>query len=225
MRLNLEHAKTPWWVRLGVPLAVWSMSREIKTLYLTFDDGPTPGVTERVLDLLDAYSAKATFFCLGRQAVRYPHLLRKILAAGHSIGNHGHRHLNGWQTSPDRYTADVSEAAQVLHAECGFRSRLFRPPFGRLRWDVMLRLSQDYKIVMWDSLSMDYRPELHAEQVTQNVVSSADAGSIILWHDSELAAAHLWTSLPKVLQHFSAAGFNFSGIADGRPNQFVLPPD
>ena len=201
------------------------MPREIKTLYLTFDDGPTPGVTERVLDLLDEYSAKATFFCLGQQTVRFPQLLRKILAAGHSIGNHGHRHLNDWQTSPNHYMADVSEAAQVLHAECGFRSRLFRPPFGRLRWDVMLRLYRDYKIVMWDSLSMDYRPDLHSEQVTRNVVSSADSGSIILWHDSELAAAHLWTSLPKVLQHFSAAGFNFSGIADGRPNQFVLPPD
>jgi hypothetical protein len=108
--------------------------------------------------------------CLRKKSVFRPllarrfHLLRKILAAGHSIGNHGHRHLNGWQTSPDRYMADVSEAAQVLHAECGFRSRLFRPPFGRLLWDVMLRLSRDDKIVMWDSLSMDYRPELHASK-------------------------------------------------------------
>ncbi len=219
LRINFEHAKTPWWIRLGIPLAVWRMPRVSRTLYLTFDDGPTPGVTDRVLRLLSEYGAEATFFCQGQQAERYPQLLERILAAGHSIGNHGSRHLNGWQTSRRSYLADIAEAAEILHSRCGFRTRLFRPPYGRLRWDVMFQLYPDYRIVMWDSLSMDYRPELASELVTRNVVSSAGPGSIILWHDSKLAAPHLWEALPQVLQHFSEAGFKFAKLVDGRPGQ------
>jgi peptidoglycan-N-acetylglucosamine deacetylase len=225
LRINLEQAKTPWWIRLGIPLAVWQMPPEERTLYLTFDDGPTPGVTDRVLDVLSEHGAQATFFCLGEQATRYPELVQRILAAGHSIGNHGNRHLNGWQTSTLHYLADVFESAQILHAQAGFRTELFRPPFGRLRWDAMLQLSGSYRIVMWDSLSMDYRGDISSAQVTQNVVSSAGCGSIVLWHDSELAAPRMLECLPRVLRHFSAEGFKFARIADGRTRQSVRLPN
>jgi peptidoglycan/xylan/chitin deacetylase (PgdA/CDA1 family) len=198
------------------------MPTEVRRLYLTFDDGPAPGVTEPVLDVLASFGAQATFFCLGQQAARYPKLVQRILAAGHSLGNHGHRHLNGWQTSTVRYVADICESAQILHAQSGFRSRLFRPPFGRLRWDAMWQLSRSYTIVMWDSLSMDYRGDISSAQVTQNVISSATCGSIVLWHDSELAACRMLECLPQVLQHFSAEGFSFDRLADGRTSQSGL---
>jgi len=180
MRISLEHPKTPWWMRFGIPLAIWQMLAEELTWYLTFDDGPTPGVTDTVLEVLNDYDAQATFFCLGQQVARYPALFQQVLAAGHSIGNHGNRHLNGWQTSTPRYLADVSEAAQILHAQSGFRRRKFRPPFGRLRWDAMLRLSRSNTIVMWDSMSMDYSGDQSLDQVTPNVVASAGCGSIVL---------------------------------------------
>lgn len=211
-------------MRFGIPLAVWQMSRKERTLYLTFDDGPTPGVTDHVLEVLNDYEAQATFFCIGQQVARYPALFQKVLAAGHAIGNHGNRHLNGWQTSTLQYLADVSEAAQILHAQSGFRTRLFRPPFGRLRWDAMLRLARSNTIVMWDSMSMDYRDDQSLAQVTQNVVSSAGCGSIVLWHDSELAAPRMLESLRRVLEYFAAAGFKFARIADGRTSPIVPLP-
>ncbi len=223
-RLNLEHARTPWWIRLGVPLAVWQQRSGAQTLYLTFDDGPTPRATEFVLECLHSYQARATFFCLGRQVARYPELFARVLAAGHSIGNHGHDHLNGWQASTSDYMRDVATAADVMQSHSGFRTGLFRPAFGRIRWSAMWRLRADYQIVMWDSMSMDYRPDLASAAVASNVERSARDGSIVLWHDSELAEGHLRASLPRVLQYFSKAGFKFAGIPDGRPHRFAPPP-
>lgn len=223
-RLNLEQARTPWWIRLGVPLAVWRHPAASRTLYLTFDDGPTPGVTEFVLDCLQAHQAQATFFCLGRQVVRCPALFARVLAAGHSIGNHGHDHLNGWQTTTQDYLRDVAKAADVLQSLSGFRTHLFRPAFGRIRWLAMWKLRAQYQIVMWDSMSMDYRPDLSSDTVAENVETSAIDGSIVLWHDSELAAAHLRVALPRVLQHFSAAGFTFAGMPDGRTHRSETQP-
>lgn len=222
--LKLENAKTPWWIRCAVPLATWHMPRGSNKLYFTFDDGPTPGVTERVLDLLRGYAARATFFCQGEQVRRHPDLFQRILSEGHAIGNHGLSHVNGWQTPTKNYLADVASANAILQHECGFEPRLFRPPFGRLRWSTMLPLSRQYRIVMWDAMSMDYRTDLDSDRVVQNVLDATQAGSIVLWHDSELAAKHLWAVLPDVLKHFSQAGFTFEGLEDGRPYELVPQP-
>lgn len=216
--MNLERANTPWWFRIAAPTALWHMHRNRKELYLTFDDGPTPGVTEFVLDQLKDYAAKATFFCLGNQVLRHPELFQRILSEGHSVGNHSRSHLNGWKTPTVKYLADVNQGATIIRDHSGFETRLFRPPFGRMRLGAMMRLSCYYQIVMWDSMSMDYRTDLDLAAVKQNVIGSGKPGSIILCHDSELAAPHLHGLLPYILDYYSQQGFSFARLNDGRSN-------
>ena len=123
---------------------------ESDRVYLTFDDGPTPGVTEWILDQLAEYDAKATFFCLGKNAEQYPHLYRMIVDAGHAIGNHTYSHQKGWGMSLERYLEDVDFANDILHTD------LFRPPYARIKPSQAHRISERYNIVMWDVLSRDY---------------------------------------------------------------------
>lgn len=217
--IDFERAKTPWWFRLAIPAAIWNMPRSQKQLYLTFDDGPTPGVTDLVLDILESYSAKATFFCLGRQVEKYPKLFDRILSEGHSIGNHSFSHPNGWQTSTAAYLDDVNHGASVLRDHCSFEPRLFRPPYGRLSPSAMMKLMFKFQIVMWDSMSMDYRSDLELATVINNVHSSAKPGSIVLCHDSELAGPFLPGLLQSILDHFSEQQFSFSRLNDGRCDQ------
>lgn len=201
------------------PKRLWRMpvDGDQPTLYLTFDDGPTPGVTDWVLDQLDAFQAQATFFAVGQQAERNPDLLRAVMQRGHAIGSHTQHHLNGWKTASKAYLVDVhagkSALEQILFGEEDKQLHYFRPPYGRLRSRDAKHL-KDQKVVMWDVLAADWRQDLAVDQVVKNVTQNAQNGSIVVFHDSLKAAPQLKSALPKVLEHFSQQGYRFDKLRE-----------
>jgi peptidoglycan/xylan/chitin deacetylase (PgdA/CDA1 family) len=199
--------KTPWWLRALYPSLVWRMPSDEKKIYLTFDDGPHPTATAFVLDQLAAYHAKASFFCIGKNAAAEPELYQRIISEGHAVGNHTHQHLNGWQTSDDMYLADTMQAAQYIS------SHLFRPPYGRIKRSQIKMLQQKgMKIIMWDVLSADFDTRLTGEASLSYVLYHTKPGSIVLFHDSAKAWDRLSAALPAVLKHFTSEGYVFDRL-------------
>ena len=192
------------------------MDTSERVLYLTFDDGPHPTVTPFVLDLLARYNAKATFFCIGQNVVRHARLYDRICNEGHRVGNHTHRHLNGWKTADRDYLADVKEAAAYI------ASPLFRPPYGRLRSAqanaVLAALSSSFsaadqgRIVMWDVLSGDFDTRLSGQDCFAICKKRIRSGSIIVMHDSEKAWPRLSVALPLLIEYALAEGYVFKAM-------------
>ncbi len=198
--------KTPRVIQNLFPNFHWSVETDEPVLYLTFDDGPIPGVTPWVLELLEQYQALATFFCVGANAAKHPNLVAEILAKGHSLGNHTMQHLDGWATDNLPYFHDVRHCATQVN------SSLFRPPYGRIKPRQAQFLLRHYEIVMWDVLSGDFDPHLSQEECARNVIQHAGPGSIVVFHDSFKAEEKMKYALPKVLEHFSALGYRFGRI-------------
>jgi peptidoglycan-N-acetylglucosamine deacetylase len=188
------------------PSAVWNIPTKEKTLYLTFDDGPVPEVTPYVLDLLKQYNAKATFFCVGENLKKHPAVFQRILKEGHAVGNHTYHHLKGWKTANENYFEDIKQCDHLV------QSKLFRPPYGKMKPSQFTILNSQFSIIMWDVLSKDYDQSLTGEQCLQRVLGKAKNGSIIVFHDSVKAFDRLQYALPKVLEHFSENGFEFKKI-------------
>ncbi|MBL7829214.1 MAG: polysaccharide deacetylase family protein [Saprospiraceae bacterium] len=199
-------AKTPAFVRFLMPSLLWRMPAHERVIYLTFDDGPIPEVTPWVLETLKHFDAKATFFCVGDNVVKHPEVFKKVLAAGHQVGNHTFNHLNGWKNPTDAYLENVDRCSQVLPGN------LFRPPYGVLKPAQKNALLPRYKIVMWDVLSGDFSNKLTPEMCFNHVVLNAEPGSIVLMHDSLKAEKNLRYVLPKTLEHFSRQGYRFETL-------------
>lgn len=200
--------KTPRIIQDLFPNFSWSVPTDEKILYLTFDDGPIPSVTPWVLEQLAAWNAKATFFCVGGNIEKHPHVFQQVVDAGHAIGNHTMNHLNGWNTDNIPYFHNVRHCANLT------RSVLFRPPYGKIRPRQAQFLQRHYRIVMWDVLSGDFDPNISAEQCYNNVVRNAEPGSIVVFHDSLKAEEKLRHTLPLVLEHFTALGYRFEKLND-----------
>lgn len=199
--------RTPTFVQCLFPNLLWRSETADRQLHLTFDDGPIPEVTPWVLDLLDAYDAKATFFCVGENVQRHPEIYRRILREGHAVGNHTFNHISGWTHDPGNYLENVTHCASFVDSD------LFRPPYGRLRRKQARELiGHNYRIVMWDVLSGDFDQDLHPDQCYHNVVDNAQPGSIIVFHDSIKAETNLKNALPRVLDYYSAREFKFVAL-------------
>jgi peptidoglycan/xylan/chitin deacetylase (PgdA/CDA1 family) len=181
---------------------VWRIRTSEKDVYLTFDDGPNPGVTEDVLAILATYRTKATFFCVGENVARYPGLYRKILEAGHSVGNHTFNHLNGWKISTGEYLQNIQLCRNQVD------SRLFRPPYGRITRGQINGLKQDYRIIMWSMLSMDYDRRIPAKDSLKMVCNHIRPGAIIVFHDSLKASDKVRTMLPGLLRYLEEKGYS-----------------
>ena len=182
-----------------MPDLIWEIEDE-NGVFLTFDDGPTPGVTEWILSTLRRYNAKATFFVLGKNVEMYPDLYQKILAEGHKVGNHTYSHQKGWGMSLERYLEDVDFAGDFIHSE------LFRPPYARVTPSQMRAVAQKYKVVMWDIVSRDYNRSLSPEKCLKNVTDHITAGSIVVFHDSEKAFKNMSYALPRTLKYVQQLG-------------------
>jgi len=184
----------------------WSIPVSGPELFITFDDGPIPEITPRVLEILKAYNAKATFFCIGENVRKHPEIYRQILEEGHRTGNHTQHHINGWKTNKINYLR------QSLLCSHYVQSDLFRPPYGRISRAQAKALKSRFRIIMWDVLSMDYDKRISREKCLDNVVKNAGPGSIIVFHDSHKAADNMLHALPAMLDHFSKKGFRFNAI-------------
>lgn len=202
--------KTPWYVKAIYPSLIWDISTKTKSVYLTFDDGPVPGVTDLILDMLKSYQASATFFCIGENVQRHPKIFDRILLDGHTIGNHTYHHLNGWKTADEKYFENV-EACNLL-----INTPLFRPPYGRIGIKQIQHLRSQYAIYMWDVLSGDFDSDQTPESCAANVIRNAEVGSIVVFHDSEKARRNVLGALPKVLEYCAENGFAFKSLPKNR---------
>ena len=181
----------------------WRVKTDSKLIYLTFDDGPVPEVTPQVLDILDEYGWKATFFCVGDNVRKYPEVYQEVLRRGHRVGNHSFNHIRGYRYSVEDYVANVQKASVYIE------SRLFRPPHGRITFSQIKALKEDYDIVMWDVITYDYDKKKKPEQIMRTVRNYLRKGSIVVFHDSIKAKENVLTVLPQALAYWKEKGYSY----------------
>ena len=189
---------------LFLPGLTWKIPSKSKKLFLTFDDGPHPVITSKVLNILEEYNAKATFFCVGENVKEHPEIYNEILSKGHQTGNHTYNHLRGWNTTAKRYIESVKRCNRLV------RSDLFRPPHGRITWKQFRALKKEgYRIIMWSVLTRDYNKRADKNGLLERAIHKTRPGSIIVFHDSKKAEENLFYLLPKFLDHFTGKGYSF----------------
>jgi len=194
--------RPPYLVRRFYNEFTWSLQGAGRNVYLTFDDGPIPEVTEFVLDTLKEFGCKATFFCVGDNVRKHPELYSRILSEGHRTGNHTYSHKNGWLTKTVNYLEDVREAEKYIQSD------LFRPPYGKIKRNQASALMPQYKIIMWDVLSYDFDSEVSAVQCLRNVTENTRPGSVIVFHDSVKAFGKVKQVLPEYLKFLKDNNFH-----------------
>ncbi len=202
--------KAPFLLKKLYPECIWEITTEEKILYLTFDDGPHPGVTPFVLNELKKYNALATFFCIGNNVKKYFDIYKLLIEDGHKPGNHTFNHLNGWKVNDELYIQNIEKAAEIID------SNLFRPPYGRIskfQLKALRGARYNFKTIMWTVLSGDFDEKLSEENCYLNVVKNAKPGSIIVFHDSLKAFTRLQSTLPRILHYFSSQGYQFKNIS------------
>lgn len=181
----------------------WRRSSSSKVIYLTFDDGPVPEVTPLVLNLLDKYNVKATFFCVGENVRNNPELYNEILRRGHRTGNHTFNHVKGFNVPTSEYVANVDKAAEFID------SKLFRPPYGRIKRNQIRNLKSRYEIIMWDLLTFDYNQRIEKETIIKRVKRQSRNGSIVVFHDSLKAKNNMLSVLPLAIEFWNSKGYTF----------------
>ena len=213
--MKLYLTKTPRFVQSLLSNIIWSFDKNKKEIFLTFDDGPTPNVTDWVLDELAKYNAKATFFCIGKNIEKHSKIFLKTIENGHSIGNHTHNHLNGLETDNVSYFKNTLKCEKTIQQfnDLNIQQKLFRPPYGKIKPNQIKFLkSKNYNIVLWDVLSADFDANITQDTCLQNVLKNSENGSIIVFHDSVKAFNKLKYVLPNILKYYSDRGFAFKKI-------------
>lgn len=196
----------PFILRTLMPGLTWKVNTTEKVIYVTFDDGPHPEITPRVLDILDQFQAKATFFCVGENVKKYPDTYQEILRRGHQTGNHSHNHLKGWMTGNKDYFNNIKQAAELID------SKLFRPPYGKITPGQSRHLKKQFQIVMWSVISYDFYAGISPEQCLKNVVNNSHPGTIAVFHDSEKSAKNMLYALPRYLETMKTIGYVFRSL-------------
>ena len=220
--MELIPAKIPRIVKRLFPNYIWRMPQEEKVIYLTFDDGPTPTITNWTLDVLNQFNAKATFFCIGDNVKSHPDIFDNILSNGHAIGNHTYNHPRGWNSSTKSYINNVKQAQEIIDVQLqksgsskiqSSNQKLFRPPYGQLTTKQGRELIDlGYQIIMWHVLAIDWKSSIKKETCLNNVINNAESGSVIVFHDSEKASKNMMHALPKTLEYFKNKGFTFKSL-------------
>jgi peptidoglycan/xylan/chitin deacetylase (PgdA/CDA1 family) len=198
--------KTPPIVKTIFADFVWHIDTDIKEVYLTFDDGPIPGLTPWVLDVLAEYNSKATFFCVGENVKKNRSIFDRIIQEGHTIGNHTYNHLNGWNTENEVYIQNVAECDNYME------TNLFRPPYGKMKPSQSSLIKSEKTVVMWDVLSGDFDLSITKEKCLTNVIENYSQGSVIVFHDNIKAEEKLKYVLPSFLEHLAENGFVSSNL-------------
>ena len=193
----------PKLLRWMYPRALWRMDKNVKAVYLTFDDGPIPEITPWVLDLLDKYNIKATFFLVGDNVRKHPEEFKMIVERGHRVGNHTFNHISGLKYLSYNYLENTNKADELIN------STLFRPPHGWMRWGQYMVLSHRYTVVMWDLVTRDYSKRLNGPQVLNIVKKYVRNGSIITFHDSIKSEKNMKYALPRAIEWLLEQGYEF----------------
>lgn len=202
--------KINYFIKRIFPNYIWDIPNRENKVFLTFDDGPTPEITEWTLEQLKKYEAKATFFCIGNNIEKHPAIFQKIIQEEHAIGNHTFNHMKGWETPNEIYLKNVEKCSKTVsqlkteNENCS----LFRPPYGKIKPSQSKALRRlGYKIIMWDVLSYDFDQTITPEECLDNVLKNIESGSIIVFHDSQKAEQNLKYVLPKTLAFLKEKGF------------------
>jgi peptidoglycan/xylan/chitin deacetylase (PgdA/CDA1 family) len=198
--------RSPKLFELLYPELIWRMPDAEKKLYLTFDDGPDKTVTHLLLDILDQFKAKATFFCVGKKVEKFPELIKQIKDAGHSVGNHTYSHLKGKNVSTESFHEDISACNNLLH------TRLFRPPYGSIKRNQIKQLKDQYKIYMWSVLPGDFDQKISKEKCLHRSIKYTSDGTIIVYHDNEKTKEKVLYTIPKYIEHFKKLGYTFEAL-------------
>ncbi len=188
------------------PDAIYSIRGRGKKLYLTYDDGPDPESTPRILDMLHAHGAKATFFCTGSKVLAAPALFARIASEGHLVGNHGYSHLNGLKTPVRAYCADVLKGRDIT---C---SNIFRPPYGRIRRRQYRILERSMQIVFWGVMPYDFDQNLTADESYAILMRRLKPGTVIVLHDKPSSTALQY--LDRFLKNAMDDGWSFGLVDD-----------
>ena len=208
--MSFYWVKTNTFIKTIFSKYCWDIPNNEKKIYLTFDDGPTPQVTDWVLAELRKYNARATFFCIGKNIDSNPELFQKIKSENHSIGNHTMNHINGWKSETNEYIKNVKNCAEILSQKYITKSLLFRPPYGKIKKEQSKILRKlGYKIIMWDVLSADFDQTISPEKCLKNVTKNVKSGSVIVFHDSVKASQNLKFALPRTLSFLKEKGYVF----------------
>lgn len=182
------------------------MDRKEKAVYLTFDDGPIPGLTEWVLDTLKRYGVKATFFCVGDNIRRNIQIFDRLKKEGHVTANHTMSHIKGFKTKAEDYMQEAEACRKLVGTD------LFRPPYGQLkRGQYKALIEKGYKVVLWDVISYDFE-QISPEACAANVIDHVKNGSIVLFHDNIKAEANIKYALPLFIEHCIKQGFIFKAL-------------
>jgi len=187
---------------------IWRINPDEKSVYLTFDDGPNPKVTPLVLDILDKFGVKATFFCVGENVKKYPEVFREVKRRGHTVGNHTFNHLKGYKSSTQEYVKNVWKADEYVH------SNLFRPPHGRIKLSQIRTLKKDFKIIMWDFITYDFDSKVTPDAILKEVKKRTRNGSIVIFHDSLKAEKNMLAALPKALEFWKEEGYEICSLVE-----------
>ena len=199
-------------MRALYPDFLWRILTKEKEIYLTFDDGPIPEITEFVLEELAKFNAKATFFCIGDNIVKHSNVFQQVINQGHTVGNHTFNHLKGWDTENETYFENFDLCQVEIENKSKQSTNLFRPPYGRIKRNQARKILKTHEIVMWDVLTADYDQNISKEQVLKKTLQHSERGSIVLFHDSIKASKNMMYALPRVLEHFSEQGFTFKKL-------------
>lgn len=201
--------KTPSFLFKLYPSLIWKQSAKERVIYLTFDDGPIPGLTPWVLSTLRKFGAKATFFCVGENVKKYPEIFKEIIEEGHAVGNHTFNHLNGWDTPDIDYLRNTLQADEEIRKYT--QTDLFRPPYGRIGRRQIQQL-QHKRIVMWNVLTGDFSPKLSSDRVLSKSIKHTSPGAIVVFHDNLKSESNLKHALPAYMSHFSEQGYKFEAL-------------
>lgn len=188
------------------PKLRWRFSISEPVVFITFDDGPNPEITSFVLDLLKQYGWKATFFCVGQNVTKYPELFQRILSEGHVVGNHTMKHLNSVKTENELYLQSFREFEET------YPTKLFRPPYGRIKPSVAKEITKTHSIIMWSWLSYDYDLSVSNERILSEA-KRIKKGEILVLHDNAKIAERQKELLPQLFQLLAEMGFRSEAIS------------
>ncbi len=207
----IKLVRPTWWMKAYYPKLTWLLPNTTKTVYLTFDDGPTPEITDWVLNQLEQYNAKATFFLIGKNIEENPEIFERLRASEHSLGNHTYNHLSGWKNSTQEYLKQFNKCEELLS------TNLFRPPYGKLKKAQSRVIRKTHQIIMWDIITYDFHDGTTPEQCFGYVKKHVRPGSIIVFHDSKKAWPNLKEALPKTLEYLKKEGYKMEAIPNLYP--------